>query len=122
VVHEDILFQWTLDMGASLNKAQAYELSKVISAVAYANIHQCEVLVLAWISGCCSWQAPPKKEISSHEMTFKEEQAGSYRAVLDTQPRSSRREIMACPIRIMYLQNNKRWSMQCIDFRSQMIW
>ncbi len=47
MVHKDIPFQWTLDMGASLNKAQAYELSKVISAVAYANIHQCEVLVLA---------------------------------------------------------------------------
>jgi hypothetical protein len=47
VVHVDLPFQWARDLDNSLNRTQGEELTKVISAVSYVTIHQCEVLVLA---------------------------------------------------------------------------
>lgn len=47
VVHVDLPFQWAIEVDPSLNQTQAFELTKVISALAYVNLHQCQVLVLA---------------------------------------------------------------------------
>ncbi len=47
VVHLDMPFQWAVSIDNSLNLSQAEDLTKVIRAVTYANVHQCEVLILA---------------------------------------------------------------------------
>lgn len=46
-MHLDAPFQWAMDVDPTLNRTQAEDLTRVISAVSFANLHQCEVMVLA---------------------------------------------------------------------------